>query len=158
MLKLYALLSIFVLNLYSSSISFKEEKFVSSLQTSVYKDGLIEFNSDFIKVSYKNLSNSYLFYSDYLLIKDKENEQKFSYEEKVELSLFSKLLNLIYKNKSEDIKEYFKVEKNEKETILLPNEYLANSIEKIEYKKIGDRLAFLKIYFKNEDYIKIVQN
>ncbi len=42
--------------------------------------------------------------------------------------------------------------------VLIPNEYLSNSISKIEFKKLSNKLEFLKIYFKNEDYIQIVQN
>ena len=46
----------------------------------------------------------------------------------------------------------------ENKIILIPNEYLSNSISKIEFKKVSNKLEFLKIYFKNEDYIQIVQN
>ncbi len=157
MLKIFIFLFVSLLNLFSQTIKFEEEKYVSSLETSVYNQGIIEFGEKFTKVSYRNLSNNYLFFDEYLIIKDKENEQKYNYEEKIELSLFSKLINLIYKNQDENIGEYFTIEKDSESTNLIPNEYLKNSISKIEYKKDKDILKYLKIYFKNEDYIKIVQ-
>lgn len=157
--KIFIFLFALLVNLFAQTIEFEEEKYIISLETSVYKHGTIEFNNNFTKVLYKNTSKEFLFFDDYLLIKDNDNEQKFDYEEKIELSLFAKLINLIYKNESENIEEFFKVEKNEDKSInLIPNEYLKNTISKIEYKKDENILKYLKIYFKNGDYIKIVQN
>lgn len=61
MLKIFIFLSIFILNVFAQTITFKEEKFLNALQTSVYKDGKIDFKKDYIEVSYKNLSTSYIF-------------------------------------------------------------------------------------------------
>lgn len=158
MYKVLLFLSIFISSIFADKINFSEEKYLGSLETSVYKYGTIEFNNDFVKVSYKNISNEFLFFDDYLIIKNKNDEQKFDYEEKIELSLFSKLINLIYRNQEENVDNFFKIEKSEDVINLIPNEYLANSISKIEYKKDENVLKYLKIYFKNEDYIKIVQN
>ncbi|RBQ30735.1 hypothetical protein CRU92_10335 [Arcobacter sp. FW59] len=142
---------------FSSSIDFEEEKYVNALQTSVYKYGNIDIKDDIITVSYKNLSSSYIFYEDYFILKDKDNEQKLSYDEKVELSLFYKLISFIYKDRKDGVEEFFKLQNIDENSVLIPNEYVSNAIEKIEFKKDENRLKFLKIYFKNEDYIKIVQ-
>ncbi|MEV9545939.1 hypothetical protein [Aliarcobacter butzleri] len=149
---------IFTTFCFSSTINFQEEKFVNALQASVYKNGTIEIKNDSIKVSYKNFDTSYIFFSDYFIVKDKNSEQKLKYEDRVELSIFYKLINLIYRDKKDGIEEFFNLENVENKTVLTPNEYLSNSIEKVEFKKEQSILNFLKIYFKNEDYIKIVQN
>jgi len=157
---MYKLLLFFVLivSSFASNINFKEEKYVSALQTSVYKYGNINIQANKIIVSYKNPNSSYIFYEDYFILKDKNKEQKLNYDEKVELSLFYKLITLIYQDRQDDIQEFFQLKEDDGNIILIPNEYISNTIDKIEYKKEQNRLKFLKIYFKNEDYIKIVQN
>jgi len=157
---MYKLLLFFVLivSSFASNINFKEEKYVSALQTSVYKYGNINIQANKIIVSYKNPNSSYIFYEDYFILKDKNKEQKLNYDEKVELSLFYKLITLIYQDRQYDIQEFFQLKEDDGNIILIPNEYISNTIDKIEYKKEQNRLKFLKIYFKNEDYIKIVQN
>ena len=67
MLKIFIFLSIFILNVFAQTITFKEEKFLNALQTSVYKDGKIDFKKDYIEVSYKNLSTSYIFFDDHFI-------------------------------------------------------------------------------------------
>ena len=158
MLKIFIFLSIFILNIFAQTITFKEEKFLNALQTSVYKDGKIDFKKDYIEVSYKNLSTSYIFFDDHFISKDNQTEQRLNYEDRVELNLFYKLINFIYKDKKDGIEEFFKLQEIENKMVLIPNEYLSNSISKIEFKKVSNKLKFLKIYFKNEDYIQIVQN
>lgn len=54
---------------------------------------------DYIEVSYKNLSTSYIFFDDHFISKDNQTEQKLNYEDRVELNLFYKLINFIYKDK-----------------------------------------------------------
>lgn len=149
---------IFTTFCFSSTINFQEEKFVNALQASVYKNGIIEIKNNFIKVSYKDFDTSYIFFSDHFIVKDKNSERELKYEDRVELSIFYKLINLIYRDKKDGIEEFFNLENIENKTVLTPNEYLSNSIEKVEFKKEQSILNFLKIYFKNEDYIKIVQN
>ena len=95
---------------------------------------------------------------DHFISKDNQTEQKLNYEDRVELNLFYKLINFIYKDKKDGIEEFFKLQEIENKMVLIPNEYLSNSISKIEFKKVSNKLEFLKIYFKNEDYIQIVQN
>lgn len=75
----------------------------------------------------------------------------------MELTIFSKLIKGIYRNQQEELTEYFEITNENEKTILVPNEYLSNAIQKIEYKKIEEKLEFLKIYFSNEDWINIVQ-
>ncbi|MEZ4692585.1 MAG: hypothetical protein R2837_00860 [Aliarcobacter sp.] len=63
----------------------------------------------------------------------------------MELTIFSKLIEGIYRNQQEELTEYFEITNENEKTILVPNEYLSNAIQKIEYKKIEEKLEFLKI-------------
>lgn len=81
-----------------------------------------------------------------------------NYEENLELTIFSKIIRSIYQNETDELKEYFDIKNENKKIILIPNEYIANAINKIEYKKNDSKLEFLKIHFTNEDWINIVEN
>ena len=157
MFKVLFLLLSSTLFLFANPIKFKEEKYVNALQTSVNKNGILKLENDFIEINYFEENKSFIFYNDYIILKTKEKEDTLKYEENIELSVFLKLIKSIYKNQPEDLKEYFDITNEDKKTILIPNEYLSNVIQRIEYKKIDNRLEFLKIYFVNEDWINIVQ-
>jgi len=143
------------LYLYAVSIPFNEEKYINALQSSVYNKGFLEITDDFIKISYPKKDKTYLFYADHIVHISNNNEETIKYEDNLELTIFSKLIHAIYNNKSEELKEYFEINANATTIVLLPNEYLSNAIKKIEYQKNGTVLKFLKIYFNNEDWIKI---
>ncbi len=150
---------LFLGSLYADSIRFVEHKYIGSLHTTISRKGVIDFNKDSIAVSYKQQKQSYVFFDEYLLVKDGDKEDSFSYEDKIELSLFYKLIKLVYKDEDDGISDYFRVEKTKKQVVeLIPKEYISNAIDTIEYKKDGNNLEFLNIYFTNEDRIKIVQD
>lgn len=150
------LLSSFIL-LFADVINFQEERYISSLSKSVFKKGSLEIRSDFIELSYVGEDKIYDFYDDYIILKSSNETQKYSYDEKMELNLFSKLIRLIYGNKKDGIDEFFNSKKDGDLIVLEPKEQLSRHIEKIEYKKLKGVLVFLKISFKNDEWIKIVQ-
>lgn len=158
MFKILFLFLLSTLFLLANPIKFKEEKHINALQSSIYKNGILKIEDDFIEIIYKEDNKSFIFYDDHIILKTKEKEEILKYEENIELSVFQKLIKCIYKNQPEELKEYFDITNEDKRTILIPNEYLSNVIQSIEYKKTDDILEFLKINFVNEDWIKIVQN
>ena len=157
MFKILFLFLCATLFLFANPIKFKEEKYINALQSSVNKNGILKLENDFIEINYLEENKSFIFYNDHIILKTKEKEDTLKYEENIELSVFFKLIKSIYKNQHEELKEYFEIKNENEKTILTPNEYLANVIQKIEFKKTNEKLEFLKIYFVNEDWIKIVQ-
>lgn len=157
MFKILFLFLLSTLFLLANPIKFKEEKHINALQSSIYKNGILKIEDNFIEIIYKEDNKSFIFYNDHIILKTKEKEDTLKYEENIELSVFLKLIKSIYKNQPEDLKEYFGIASENEKTILTPNEYLANVIQKIEFKKTNEKLEFLKIYFVNEDWINIVQ-
>jgi len=158
MYKIILLLFISTILLFSRPIKFKEEKYISALNTSVYKYGILNIDSDILEVTYNNESKSLVFTKDNIIEKSAKERKILKYEDNLELTLFSKIINSIYKNKHEDLVEYFHIKKDNSFTTLIPNEYISNVINKIEYKKIDMKLVFLKIYFTNNDWINIVED
>lgn len=143
--------------LFAKPINFSENKYISALEASIEKSGQIIINEDSIELKYSKEKKHYIFKDDLILLKEEDKTTQLSYDENIDLTIFSKLIKSIYKNDSQELIEYFSVQKDEK-TTLIPNEYVANVIEKIEYKKNKEFLVFLTIYFTNEDRIEIVQN
>ncbi len=157
MVKILFLFLFFTLFLFSKEIEFKEEKYIGALNTSVYRDGILNIEKDFIKVSYPQQNRTFTFTKENIIEKDGKTENIITYEDNLDLTIFSKVIESIYTNKIENIKEYFQIKKSDGNTTLIPSEYVANVIKKIEYKKIDSKLKFLKIYFTNDDWINIVQ-
>ncbi|WP_375724340.1 hypothetical protein LXN10_02295 [Arcobacter sp. KX21116] len=157
MFKVLFLFLFSTLFLFSNEIEFKEEKYISALNASVYRNGILNINNDFIKVAYPQQNKSFTFTKENIVEKDGNKENIITYEDNLDLTIFSKIIESIYTNKVEDIQEYFKIKRNNEVTTLIPSEYVANLINKIEYQKIDSELKFLKIYFTNDDWINIVQ-
>ena len=157
MFKVLFLFLFSTLFLFSNEIEFKEEKYISALNASVYRNGILNINNDFIKVSYPQQNKSFTFTKENIVTQNANKEEIITYEDNLDLTIFSKVIDSIYTNKVENIKEYFQIKKNNGITTLIPSEYVANVINKIEYQKISSKLKFLKIYFTNDDWINIVQ-
>ncbi|WP_419767175.1 hypothetical protein [Arcobacter sp.] len=157
MFKVLFLFLFSTLFLFSNEIEFKEEKYISALNASVYRNGILNINNDFVKVSYPQQNKSFTFTKENIVSQNANKEEIITYEDNLDLTIFSKVIESIYTNKVENIKEYFQIKKNDGITTLIPSEYVANVINKIEYQKISSKLKFLKIYFTNDDWINIVQ-
>lgn len=157
MFKILILILFSAMFLFSKQIEFKEEKYINALNVSVYRNGILNINNDFIKVSYPQQNKSFTFNKDNIVEKNGNKENIITYEDNLDLTIFSKVIESIYTNKVENIQEYFEIKKSDGNTTLIPNEYIANVINKIEYQKIDSKLKFLKIYFTNDDWINIVQ-
>lgn len=143
---------------FAEPIKFKEEKFINAFQTSVYRDGLMNINSSFIEISYPKENKSFIFNKENIIEKEGNKEKILNYEENLELTIFSKIIRSVYQNQTDEITEYFDIKNENKKIVLIPNEYISNAINKIEYKKNHTQLEFLKIYFTNEDWINIVES
>ncbi len=158
MYKVLFLFFISTIFLFSNPIKFKEEKYISALDTSVFRYGILKINNDVLEVKYPKDNKSFVFTKENIIENNGNKKTVLNYEENLELTLFSKIIDSIYKNKLENLEEYFSVTKDASKVILTPNEYIANVINKIEYEKLDMKLLFLKIYFTNGDWIKIVEN
>lgn len=157
MYKILFLIFITTMFLFSNPIKFKEEKYISALNTKVYRYGILKFDEDSLEIKYKKDSKSFIFTKENIIEKNGNKKEILNYEENLELTLFSKIINSIYKDKLENLKEYFQIQKDDSLITLFPNEYIANVIEKIVYKKVNLKLVYLKIYFTNGDWINIVE-
>lgn len=157
MFKLFMILPVFMTLVLSNEVKFNETKYINAVDLEVSKKGTLIFDKDFTKLSYENEKTSFKFKENNILqIKD-DKETILSYDENLELSIFSTLINAIYKDDLEKLEDFFEIKKEKEEIILIPNDYISSVIDKIAYKKTAKNLDFLTIYFTNEDRINIVQ-
>ncbi|MAD41091.1 MAG: hypothetical protein CL623_01695 [Arcobacter sp.] len=157
MFKLFMILSVFMTLVLSNEVKFNETKYINAVDLEVSKKGILVFDKIFTKLSYENEETSFKFQVDNILqIKD-DKETILSYDENLELSIFSTLINAIYKDDLEKLEEFFEIKKEKEETVLIPDDHISSVIDKITYKKTAKNLDFLNIYFTNEDRINIVQ-
>lgn len=157
MFKILFLFLFISLSLFANRINFKEEKYINALQTSVYKNGTLTIEEKTIILTYPEKEISFYFNKDNIIKKNGTSEEILEYEDNLELTIFSKIIESIYKDESNNLAEYFEIKKEKEKVVLLPNDYISNAISKIEYNKTGSKLEFLKIYFTNEDWINIVE-
>lgn len=157
MFKLFMILPVFMTLVLSNEVKFNETKYINAVDLEVSKKGTLIFDKDFTKLSYENEKTSFKFKENNILqIKD-DKETILSYDENLELSIFSTLINAIYKDDLEKLEDFFEIKKGKEEIVLIPNDYISSVIDKIAYKKTAKNLDFLTIYFTNEDRINIVQ-
>jgi hypothetical protein len=154
-LLLFCWLFTFVLK--ADFIKFQEERYINALNTSVYKTGQLYIKKNLITLHYPNEKKTFIFKDDYIIEKNNNNEKIKTYEENLELSVFSKLIRSIYYNQTKPLEVYFEIKNQKGKTILLPFSYISNVIQKIEYEKIESELKFLKIHFTNQDWVNIVE-
>ena len=157
MFRLFMILSIFMSLALSNEVKFNETKYINAVDLEVSKKGILVFDKNFTKLSYEKEETSFKFRVDNILQIKGDKETILSYDENLELSIFSTLINAIYKNDLEKLEEFFEIKKEKEEIVLIPNDYISNVIDKIEYRKTSKNLDFLNIYFTNEDRINIVQ-
>ena len=158
MLRLFIILLTINTLFLANEVKFNETKYVDAVDLEVMKKGTLVFDKEFTKLSYSNDSTSFKFQKENILRITDGKETILSYEENLELTIFSTLINAIYKDDLEKLTEYFTIKKENQIIILKPNDYISNVIDKIEYQKTLKNLDFLKIYFTSEDRIEIVQS
>lgn len=154
-----ALLVLFLVNpfLLAQTINFKEVKYIYALDQELYKNGSIKIDDNTIILQYSNSSQIIKYDDLFIHIINNDEIQKIPHNENIEYSVFFSLIKGIFQNNLTLLANSFTINKDKDKTILIPNEYLANAIEKIEYKKQNKKLKFLRIFFLNQDSIKITQ-
>jgi len=95
----------------ASIIHFEEEKFIEVLDSSVRKQGTLEFIDNKIKLNYRNSKRVLIYEDDTLSIKTDDNIELIDLKNQVAIKMIFILIESIYQNNMEIIKEYFTIKK-----------------------------------------------
>jgi hypothetical protein len=134
-------ISLFFSLLLCASESFKETRYIYSIDQELQYKGAITFGEDSIKIEYSEPKHEVIEYRY-----DDENPQK---------KYFFLILKSIYAEDTLFLNEFFFVRDDANETMLLPKELIKNVIKQVHFKKENKVLEFLHIDMKNDDWIKI---
>lgn len=125
----------------NASELFKESRYIYAIDNILYYEGKISFEDEKITILYTSPKHESITY-----LKDDESRQK---------KAFFLILNSIYSSDIDSLKEYFKVERADLKTVLIPLGVFSDSIQKVEFKKSHKELEYLLIKMQNKDWIKI---
>ena len=148
MIKPLLISSIIVLNVFSSTIHFEEEKYIEVLGNSIIKKGTLTFKDNTIKFKYINSNESLIYKNNNLTIKNGEEIKEIDINKQFTLKLVFLLIEAINNNDLISLNEYFIVNKETNVYILKPKEELKNYLKKILFKK-DQKLDFLTIHMTN---------
>lgn len=155
-LKFFLFYLFLLFSLEAKEVYFIEKKFISTINANIRKDGILKIDKDLISLKYPKENKEFLFYKDKIHLKKENSEEILNYEDYIQLDIFYQLIKAIYTNNMEFIKEYFLIESGDV-IHLEPTDELSSVISNIEYKKEGEKLIFLNIFFTDENRIEIVQ-
>ena len=124
-----------------ASESFKETRYIYSVDKEIHYEGEITFAQDSIKIEYTKPTHQIIEY-----LSEDENAQK---------KYFYLIVKSIHDDNSVLLNDFFTESTDGKATTLLPKELIGDFIKKVRFKKDKNSLDFLQIYMKNEDWIKI---
>lgn len=139
---MYKIVFLFVLALHvNAAESFKELRYIYSLDKTIEYEGEISFNTNSIDINYTKPQIQSISYTE-----DEEDIVKQS---------FYLILKSIYQDNISLLEEFFELRVEGDKTLLYPHEMLSDFIQKVEYKKVKEHLEFLYIFLQNSDRIEI---
>jgi len=155
MFKILMLFTLLSLSLFSKTVHFSEEKYHEAIDATFTKEGNITFLDKSVEVVYFD-DKSRLFYSgERLTMERKGKKREVDIGKKPEIKMFFTLFRAIYFDDREELLSFFKIERFQGITTLIPLELVSNYIKRVEYKKIEEKLIFMEIWFASEDRVRI---
>ena len=148
MFKTFLLLTIFLSNIYASTLKFKEEKYIGIVDQTIVKKGTLEFKKDEIQLQYENSDKILIYKNNTLTIKTSDETQEVDLNNQIALKTSFLLIEALHKNDFEMLEEFFVISNEDKIFRLEPKEALENYIEYIEFEK-DKKLKYLTIFMKN---------
>ena len=157
MQKIFLILSIWTLSLYSSSVNFKETKFVEALQLYTYRDGNVSYTNTETIVQYKD-GKTITKRDNNLTVQDNKGKilTTIDLNKKPEVALYFQLTKALFSKDFDSLKDNFEIKKSKNEYNLVPKGDTKKVIKDIALSlNIDNSVKFFIINFTNMDTIKI---
>jgi len=155
--KIFLILSIWTLSLYSSSVNFKETKFVEALQLYTYRDGNVSYTNTETIVQYKD-GKTITKRDNNLTVQDNKGKilTTIDLNKKPEVALYFQLTKALFSKDFDSLKDNFEIKKSKNEYNLVPKGDTKKVIKDIAlHLNIDNSVKFFIINFANMDTIKI---
>lgn len=151
------LLILFAINLNATDIiHFQEQKYINIIDDSIIKKGTLTFSQKTIQLQYKNSDQVLIYEDDTLTLKENNITSNIDLKPKNHLKMIFLLIEAIYTDNMELLKDFFLLTSKNNITTLKPLDELKNYIDFIEFKK-EKTLDFISIVMRNQDKITIRQ-
>jgi len=155
--KFFLILSIWIVSLYSSSVNFKETKFVEALQLYTYRDGNVSYTDTETIVQYKD-GKTITKRDNNLTVQDDKGKilTTIDLNKKPEVALYFQLTKALFSKDFDSLKDNFEIKKSKNEYNLVPKGDTKKVIKDIALSlNIDNSVKFFIINFTNMDTIKI---
>lgn len=145
------------MTMFAETISFKEGKFVESLELYTYRDGNVTYEQDKTTVAYKDGRTIVKNENNVTVYDDNEVLTVINLVERPEVGLHFSLTKALFQKDFDLLKENFEMKQVRKRLFeFIPKGDISNFIKKLElYLDKEDNVEALKLEFNNGDKIKI---
>lgn len=145
------------MTMFAETISFKEEKFVESLELYTYRDGNVTYAQDKTTVAYKDGRTIVKNENNVTVYDDNEVLTVINLVERPEVGLHFSLTKALFQKDFDLLKENFEMKQVRKRLFeFIPKGDVSNFIKKLElYLDKEDNVEALKLEFNNGDKITI---
>ncbi len=150
---------LFLFIIYNSLLygqSFKETRYIASLDIEQYKYGKMHIDDTTLTLVYNKPSKETIsYYSDKLTITEDEETKEYSFEEYPQIQYMGLILKAIIQNDYTSLDELFTIEIENKNTILNAKPAINDTMEYIKIERDQQKIKRITIHMTNEDTIKI---
>jgi len=157
MLRLFFVMLLPLSLLFGEAIPFREQRYLYALDKTVEREGVISFTKEGLDITYAKDLQRVLYRQERLILVEGEKKKVIDLKKDIATKMFFVLLNSIFHNNIEQLRQFFAIETKGSRTTLLPKEPISKRLAKVVYQK-KKRLDFLHIYMKNGDWISIEQS
>ncbi|MEA3553858.1 MAG: hypothetical protein U9R39_05600 [Campylobacterota bacterium] len=151
------LLTLFIVSgLLSSTINFKEFRYLAALDFEREKQGVLEIKENSLVLNYSKPDIETISYlSDKLIILKDDTLVEYSFEEYPKAEYMGLILKAIIKDEYESLDELFEIKKEEKLVSMIAKPIIYNTIVSIEVFKNSKEVSKIIINMINKDKITI---
>ena len=142
--------------LLSSTISFKELRYMDALDFEREKQGTLEIKGELLVLNYSKPSKEIISYLiDKLTILKNDTLVEYTFEEYPKAEYMGLILKAILKDEYEILNEFFEIKKEEKFVSMIAKPVIYNTIVSIEVSKNNNVVSKIIINMTNKDKITI---
>lgn len=153
---LWVFLLFVAISLKAESLAFNETRYINALDKTLTLSGIISFDNESIKITYKEPQQKTILYRDEILtIDDGKNSKTISITSEPVMGYFFMVIKAIHDENHTLLDTFFTTEYFDTYTKLTPKELVAKYVQEVLFYKNKENLKFLKMVATSQDRIEI---
>ena len=155
MFKILIIFMIFANMLIAESFNFSELRYSDAISKSIVLEGQIDFFKEGLKIVYPKNAKSLEYKDDNLIYKEAGKEVEIDDIQSTQIMRYFDVLILLHYGDEKSYNDMFEVKVESNTTYLKPRGMIKNYLQSIETYKKSNKLKYVKLFLKNNDYITI---